>query len=159
MNVAPSAAKAKDIVFTEIHNRIQYSPWFQTYYPPDPKIKSMLRFDFQAEGPDGKLVGKWDGQKNIAIIPGNSARNMAIGYNVLAAVIDEAAFFETLENIGRASTERTDDIYDALQRRIFSRFWVGRDVGYDFQPAVRRRLHGAKISRGWAQPPDLCQQV
>ena len=123
LNIAPSAQKAKDIVFHEVKTRVENSPWFSRYYPPDPRVKSKLLFDHVEEDDAGRsLGGPATGRKNVAIIPGNSSRNAAIGYNVFGGVIDEAAFFETMENIGKVSTERTDVLYDAIQRRIFSRF-------------------------------------
>jgi len=122
LNMAPSATKAKDVVFHEVKTRVENSPWFRRYFPPDPRIKSKLLFDHVRVDEEGKELEGYRGQKNIAVIPGNSSKNMAIGYNVFGGVIDEAAFFETMENIGKSSTERTDAIYDAIQRRIFSRF-------------------------------------
>ena len=120
LNMAPSASKAKDVVFHEVKTRVENSPWFRRYYPPDPHVKSKLLFDHVRVDEEGKELESYRGQKNIAVIPGNSSRNMAIGYNVFGGVIDEAAFFETMENIGKSSTERTDVLYDAIQRRIFS---------------------------------------
>lgn len=125
INLAPSAAKARDVVFNEVQARVGYSPWFRTYYPPDPRVTTKLVFDHVLEDEKGKPLEAYKGQKNLAIIPGNSSRNMAIGYNVLGGIIDEAAFFETMQNIGKGTTERTDALYDAVQSRIFSRFGEG----------------------------------
>lgn len=122
VNMAPSATTAKDIVFSEIKTRIDYSPWFRKYYPPNPRVTSKLLFDHIAEDEAGKPLEPYTGQKNIAVIPGNSSKNMAIGYNVFGGVVDEAAFFETQENIGRGSAENVGELGMRLSRRVKSRF-------------------------------------
>ena len=101
MNMAPSAQQARRVVFSEIRNRIQNSPWFHSPFVQCEVLQSELRFP-----------------KHIVVVPGCSAETFPLGYNLLGAVVDEAAWFiETEEGKGCA-----EEIYNALQRRIQSRF-------------------------------------
>lgn len=102
MNMAPSALQAQRIVFSEIRNRIQNSPWFQSDFANVQVLRSELRFP-----------------KNIVVVPGCSAETFPLGYNLLGAVVDEAAWFiETTDG----HRDYAEEIYNALQRRIRSRF-------------------------------------
>ncbi len=102
MNMAPSALQAQRIVFTEICNRIQKSPWFQSDFAKVQVLRSELRFP-----------------KNIVVVPGCSAETFPLGYNLLGAVVDEAAWLiETTDG----HRDYAEEIYNALQRRIRSRF-------------------------------------
>lgn len=128
MVVAPTARLAKDIVFGYCSLFVGRSPWYRTYYPPDPTINSVLRFDPQPEDDSGKPIEELNARpyKNLAIIPGNSSENSALGYALYGAAIDEANFWETYENLKNGTNERTDEMFTRLQRRISSRF------GYDW---------------------------
>ena len=101
MNMSLNATNAKDIVFGNILARIDDSPWFRQHAPRDPKIKSVIRFL----------------KKNVYIVPGNSKETFPAGYNVFAAIIDEAAWYHEKE--GQSVAE---DIYTSIDRRIKSRF-------------------------------------
>lgn len=121
--VAPNATKA-GIVFNYVSNLVSSSPWFQTYYPPDPNISSELRFDHQPVDDHGKPVPSAIGKpyKNVIIMPGNSSQSSPLGHSLFGAAIDEANFWETYESIKNGKNERLDSMYLALQRRIESRF-------------------------------------
>ena len=75
-NVAIRAKTAKDIIFEKLRVAIQKSPWFREYLPLDDKVKSEVRF-----------VGR-----DYQIFPGNSQIDSVLGFDVIAAVIDEANF-------------------------------------------------------------------
>ena len=100
MNMGINATQAHDIVFSQVLARIAHSPWFQRHAPPDPSIKSVLRF-----------------KKNIYVIPGNSKESFPLGYDIFGATIDDASWY--------TETERHDvakEMIDTLKRRVTSRF-------------------------------------
>ncbi len=101
MNMAPSAQQAQRVVFSEIRNRIRSSPWFHSDFARCEALKTELRFP-----------------KNIVVVPGCSAETFPLGYNILGAVVDEAAWFVETEE----GKDYAEEIYNALQRRIRSRF-------------------------------------
>ncbi|MGI5819955.1 MAG: hypothetical protein ACOX9R_17870 [Armatimonadota bacterium] len=100
MNMSTNGDQARRVVFGEILSRIQRSPWFKRYKPK--MLSRELRFP-----------------KDVVVISGNSAETYPLGYNVLGAVIDEAAWL--LEADG-GRVDAAEEIYNALQRRIRSRF-------------------------------------
>lgn len=100
LNMSTNGDQARRVVFGEIMRRIEGSPWFKQYRP---KVMSReLRFP-----------------KEIVVICGNSAETYPLGYNVLGAVIDEASWL--VESDG-GRHDAAEEIYNALQRRIMSRF-------------------------------------
>jgi hypothetical protein len=106
INMSKTATQANKVVFTEIKSRINESPWFQKYFPPDPNVKSELRFP-----------------KNISVFPGNSKSTFGLGFNLILAIMDEAAWYTDNETLDVA-----EDMYYVLQRRIRNRFPVKREV-------------------------------
>ncbi len=100
MNMSTNGEQARRVVFGEILQRIERSPWFARHKPKT--MSRELRFP-----------------KDIAVICGNSAETYPLGYNVLGAVIDEASWL--LESDG-GRRDSAEEIYNALQRRIRSRF-------------------------------------
>lgn len=101
MNMSVRADQAKKVVFGEICTRINNAPWFKSRnYLPNPNVKSELQFS-----------------KNITIIPGNSQETYPLGFNLLGAVMDEAAFYT--ETDGRDVAE---EMFNALYNRIKLRF-------------------------------------
>ena len=105
MNMSLNAEQAKDIVFGNIQARVDESPWFIKNARRDPKIRSVIRFP----------------AKSIYIVPGNSKESFPAGYNIFAAILDEAAWYLEKDNESLAQK-----IYNAMDRRIRSRF---RDFG------------------------------
>lgn len=106
INMSKTATQANKVVFTEIKSRINESPWFQKYFPPDPNVKSELRFP-----------------KNISVFPGNSKSTFGLGFNLILAIMDEAAWYTENETLDVA-----EDMYYVLQRRIRNRFPVKREI-------------------------------
>lgn len=100
INMSIRAEQSKKVVFGEIKARIDNSPWFRNYYPPDPDIRSELRFP-----------------KNISIFPGNSKETFPLGYNIFGGVMDEAAFYTDTE-----THDVAEDMFNALHSRIKNRF-------------------------------------
>ena len=101
LNMASNAKQAQKVVFNEVKNRVEHCRWFISRgYLPDREIQSELRFP-----------------KNLVILPGNSSATFPMGYNLYAGILDEAAWYT--DNQVR---DLAEDIYDALDRRIRSRF-------------------------------------
>ena len=101
MNMSLHADQAKRVVFGEITQRIQNSPWFRSKnYLPNDRIKSELQMP-----------------KNITIIPGNSKETFPQGYNLLGGVMDEAAWYTETE-----SHDVAEEMFNALYNRIKNRF-------------------------------------
>lgn len=100
LNMSTNGEQARRVVFNEILTRIERSPWFERYAPK--VLQRELRFP-----------------KDVVVISGNSAETYPLGYNVLGAVIDEASWLLEAHGGRRDSAE---EIYNALQRRIRSRF-------------------------------------
>jgi hypothetical protein len=100
INISKSYSQAKDVVFGEIKNRIDNSKWFQKYYPPDPRIKSLIRLP-----------------KDIYILPVGSNEEAPLGYNIFGAVIDEASF-----HVITKDKDYAEESYNQIKKRIRSRF-------------------------------------
>ena len=114
MNMSVSSGQAKRVVFGEIKNKTDYSPWFQTHYPPNPRIRSELQFD---PSPDVVQPGDKKIYKNVYIIPGSSSGFAPLGYNLFCGIIDEATLWRDSSN-----KDYVQEVYDILRRRITSRF-------------------------------------
>ena len=100
INMSIRAEQSRKVVFGEIKSRIDNSPWFKKHYPPDPSIKSELRFS-----------------KNITIFPGNSKETFPLGFNILGGVMDEAAWYTETE-----THDVAEEMFNALHNRIKNRF-------------------------------------
>ncbi len=100
INVSVRAEQSRKVVFGEIKSRIDNSPWFQNNYPPDPDIRSELRFP-----------------KGISVFPGNSKETFPLGFNVLGGVMDEAAWYTETDDHDVA-----EEMFNALHGRIKNRF-------------------------------------
>jgi hypothetical protein len=96
-----SSEQAKRIVFHKIHNRVRRSPWFKARgYLPDTRIKSELRF-----------------RKGVVCYPGNSHEEVALGYDIIYATLDEANRFQL-----KTGHDNAVEVHNELKRRITSRF-------------------------------------
>jgi len=100
INISKSFNQAKDVVFGDIKNRIDNNKWFQSFYPPDPRIKSKIRMP-----------------KNIYILPIGSNEEAPLGYNIFGAVIDEASFHTLTKE-----KDYAEESYNQIKKRIRSRF-------------------------------------
>lgn len=112
-NFSVTATQAKAVVFEEIAARIDASPAFaEPGFQRDKTIRSELRW------PD----------RGLRIFPGNSQATSAIGYNILAAVVDEASWLpEVQESVrvagqtGGHQYDAAEELYNALAKRMLSR--------------------------------------
>ena len=150
LNMGASATQAHRVVFAEIKQRIAASPWFQHFCGGELKIMSgEIRFP-----------------KQVLVVTGNSAETCPLGYNLLGAVLDEAAWLTETQD-GRH--DAAEEIYYALQRRIRSRFFdrgllvlisSPRHVG-DFierklaEAEENPRLYGSRRALWEVKPPSL----
>lgn len=103
-NVAIRAKTAKDIIFEKLRAAIAQSPWFREYLPLDDKVKSEVRF-----------IGR-----DYQIFPGNSEIDSVLGFDVIAAVIDEANFFE--DTSAKGGTDYVARMFKELFGRVTSRY-------------------------------------
>lgn len=100
MQMSTSESQAKEVVFGDIKARIQHSEWFQNKYPYDPKFTNQIRFE-----------------KDIWILPGDSAETTFEGYNILGGILDEADSHKVTKDKDYAEVG-----YDTIDNRISSRF-------------------------------------
>ena len=110
MNMSTSSTQAKKIVFGRVATLIKNSKWFNEHYTPDPHVSSELRFS-----------------KDICVIPGSSSETAPIGYDILGAVMDEAAFMtetkkSSIMGLDSDVHSAAEEIYHSMLRRIESRF-------------------------------------
>lgn len=114
MQMSTSEKQALEVVFGDIKARVQHSPWFQAKYPYDPNYKNQLRFE-----------------KDIWIIPGDSAETTFEGYNILGGILDEADSHKITQ-----TKDYAEQGYTTIHSRIDSRFGRvdrgGVERGYGF---------------------------
>lgn len=97
---AAGADQSRKIVYGEVFEKVQKSPYFSTHFPPYPRKSSELDFP-----------------NRIRLSPGTSNWTKALGWNLFGFAIDEAAFGK--------ETERADyvkELFLALNQRRKSRF-------------------------------------
>lgn len=100
MQMSTSEQQAREVVFGDIFARIRHSPWFMNKYPFDPKFTKSVRFE-----------------KDIWILPGDSAETTFEGYNILGGILDEADSHKVTKN-----KDYADSGYTTISARITSRF-------------------------------------
>ncbi len=113
VNFSVTATQAHKVVFGEIASRIDNAPCFAAGgFRRDSRVQSELRWP----------------ERGLVIFPGNSQATSAIGYNVLAAVVDEASYLPDVEESVRVAGERgtyrydaAEELYNAIAKRILSR--------------------------------------
>lgn len=99
MMMSTSERQAKEVLFGDIFARIRHSKWFKKH-PHDPKFTSQIRFE-----------------KDIWIVPGDSAETTFEGYNILGGIIDEIDSHKVTDKKDYAESG-----YDTIHARITSRF-------------------------------------
>ena len=100
MNMGVNELNARNVIFNDIKARVDHSPWFQKYFPPNPEIKSKLVFD-----------------KHIELIPGNSRETTHLGFNIFCSALDDCAWYQDTDEKDVAK-----NIYDGLIARMSRRF-------------------------------------
>lgn len=110
VGMAKSRDQVKKIFFDVTGKFLNRTSAFrERLWLPDKKITS----EFVYKEKD-QITGKEN--TKLAIIPGNSSENFALGYNIWAAVIDEVEFFAEKTN------DPVEGIYSELNNRRNSRF-------------------------------------
>jgi len=100
MQMSTSGEQARGVVFGDIKARIDNCLWFKEKYPYDTSFKNSLRFE-----------------KNIWILPGDSAETTFEGYNILAGILDEADSHKVTDD-----KDYAEQGFDTIHSRIDSRF-------------------------------------
>lgn len=108
MQMSTSESQALQVVFGDIKARIQHSPWFKKY-PFNPSYKKQIRFD----------------QKDIWILPGDSAETTFEGYNILGGILDEMDSHLVTEK-----KDYAEQGYSTIASRIDSRFALAKAQGF-----------------------------
>lgn len=102
---------AKKVMFEQFAEMLRKSKYFQDHCNFDPRIRSELRFP-----------------NNISLLPIGGSDTAALGMNVYGGVQDELNFMERVKDsvhtkyTGEAEYDQAERIYNALRRRIKSRF-------------------------------------
>jgi hypothetical protein len=99
---AAGARQAIKIIYSEVYEKVVRSPWFLRYAPPYANKRSEL---------------EWPNRLRFS--PGTGDPRSALGFNVFAFVIDEAAF--GIENVW-TDTNQVRSLFEALNQRRRSRF-------------------------------------
>lgn len=99
MQMSTSEKQALEVMFGDIKARIDHSKWFQKY-PYDPSFKNQIRFD-----------------KDIWVIPGDSAETTFEGYNILGGILEEADSHKTTP-----TKDYAEQGFNTINNRISSRF-------------------------------------
>jgi hypothetical protein len=137
LNMSASAGQAQRVVFNEIKQRVAASPWFRLFCNEHRFGKHAL----QVLSEEIRLP------KHLVVVTGNSAETCPLGYNLLGAVLDEAAFLLTT---GDGRRDAAEEIYHALRQRITSRFF---DRGLLVLISSPKHV-GDFIERKLAEAPD-----
>lgn len=101
MQMSTSGPQAKEVVYGDIKARIDYSPWFRKHAPIDSKYTNQIRFR----------------NKDVWILPGDSAETTFEGYNILGGILDEMDSHKVTRD-----KDYADQGYDTISNRISSRF-------------------------------------
>lgn len=100
MMMSTSEDQARDVIFQDVKARIEHSDWFVNNYPYDPKFTKSIRFE-----------------KEVWILPGDSAETTFEGYNILGGILDEADSHKVTKD-----KDYADVGYTTITSRIESRY-------------------------------------
>jgi hypothetical protein len=100
MMMSTSEDQAREVIFADVVARIKHSVWFKKW-PQDPAFKNQIRWP----------------QKDIWIVPGDSAETTFEGYNILGGVLDEMDSHRVTPKKDYAL-----EGYNTISNRITSRF-------------------------------------
>ena len=92
MTMSRTESQARRVIFSDVFKRFQ-TPFNMDYFPPNPRFSKEIQI----------------AQNNTVIYAGTSSELSALGYNLFAAVIDEANFLEVIEG----SRKSEGAVYDA----------------------------------------------
>jgi hypothetical protein len=132
MQMSTSGPQAKEVVFGDIKARLEKSPWFQNKYPPDKTFKNQIRFE----------------QKDIWILPGDSAETTFEGYNILGGILDEIDSHKKTK-----VKDYAEQGYTTIHGRITSRF---EDRGFILLVGQMKSASGfaSKMFKDMKQDPN-----
>ena len=104
-----NATLAKELNYERFRALINSSPFFNTYFPPDPKINTECKFP-----------------NRIIVRPVSGQETAAIGQNVFGGLMDEVNFMEVTEQSAKTvdggEYNQATALYNSLSRRRKSRF-------------------------------------
>lgn len=100
MMMSTSEDQAREVIFADVVARIKNSVWFKKW-PQDPSFKNQMRWP----------------EKDVWIIPGDSAETTFEGYNILGGVLDEMDSHRVTPKADYAQNG-----YNTISNRITSRF-------------------------------------
>jgi hypothetical protein len=131
MLMSTSRLQAKNVVYSDIKARIDYSPWFQENYQYDPKITSLFKFP-----------------KDIWIIPGDSSEKTFEGFNILGGIVDEIDSHKVTQE-----KSYVEQGYDTIRGRVSSRFG---DLGFILLIGQMKSATGfaAKMYQRYSSEPN-----
>lgn len=132
MQMSTSGNQAKEVVFGDIKARLENSPWFTKKYPYDKTFKNQIRFE----------------QKNLWILPGDSAETTFEGYNILGGILDEIDSHKKTK-----VKDYAEQGYTTIHGRITSRF---QDRGFILLVGQMKSASGfaAKMYKDMKQDPN-----
>lgn len=100
MMMSTSERQARDVIFTDVFERIKHSKWFMEKYPYDDKYTKVIKFP-----------------KNVWILPGDSKETTFEGYNILGGILDEMDSHTVTKD-----KDYADVGYNTIEGRMRSRF-------------------------------------
>lgn len=101
---------ARRVVFDGLYGKVEKSPFFMNEVKPQ-KRKDELDFG-----------------KGILMVGAESSASDILGMDIFAAIIDEANFFGSKKTGPGEEVDEAEEIYNAIKRRMTSRFQVGSSV-------------------------------
>lgn len=123
--ISRTVKAAKDIVFGGVAKKLALAPWFKGKYK-----ETLDYIEF--------------GEKQIKLVGGASSDAAALGLNVFSAIIDEGNFMGQVnesmaaQSAGGKTVDRAQMIYDALVRRVKSRYQRSGVKGMVFLVSSKR---------------------
>jgi hypothetical protein len=112
MNLAVTATHARRVLFEQLRDMIDESPWFSERMRRRQDIQSLVYFP----------------QRSISVAPGSSSELAPLGENLFGGVIEEANFFpvtvgsKKIHNPAEREWDQAKKIHDAVWRRMESRY-------------------------------------
>lgn len=129
MMMSTSESQAREVIFGDTKARVDNSVWFREKYPYDPKFKRQVRFD----------------QKEIWILPGDSAETSFEGYNILGGILDEADSHKVTKE-----KDSAQEGLNTIESRVASRFVDNSDPNREGHRGIIIVIGQMKKANGFA---------
>lgn len=150
INMWLNATQAKDVIFTWIRNLIVNSEWFRNKMTKLGWWMDLLKTEITFFLWQKNLHYNSDKRFEVfKLISWNSQETAPIGRNLFAWWLDEAAFYH--EN---SETSTAENIYDAINARIASRFWTRWMTFVISSPKFENDFVARKYNE-WLRNPEL----